>query len=658
MIKKITVLILSICLMATCFAACGKENEGLDQSMQYQGYTEEELNYSEQENEPIKSYFRYKIVSVDSGKAIAVDSVSGQNVGLVEDNESLYENSAALWRLEKQESGGYSIRNAYSNLSLSTIQSGASQRLIQAAREKEICFNIVQSGEAFQIFSADGNALQAKQASLIVTKMKQGDNSFLFRLEEIREFEKLGAYKILNSSGKALYVDNEKQVGEKTFEATHYEQWFFTRSRLGLYTLTNIGSCYQLGTAGETEMTPDFDELGSYTVEEVSLNRYKLIDYASGKEIYYENGLKFRDRTEEKQGSSVFTILPVCENYPVPRPVKKKMSRTVALQRCDLWSVPSNWNNIQRFPELRPVLGWYDESVPIVTDWEINFTASYGIDFTMSCWYRDCKDAAYPDTVVGVYDNYVETYEQAEWADYSKYAIMFTHKTVESDPVYSVIGGLDDWNNVMAPYFVEMFKRPNYKKIDNKPIFVMFRMEVAIQEIGGEENMKIAIDRLDSLAKEAGFDGVHFIGQACNETETIVRSRKKEMGFDAIMSYHLPTLTFNSLPSNPTAEQIIECHETYWQDNDPAIPYMASVSVGWDSIAWGNSHSSKKWRLTPSEYATLLQKAKEYGEGKGEYSSELIWLDNWNEYGEGHSIMPDSRQGFGYLEAIYNTLKA
>ena len=94
--------------MATCFAACGKENEGLDQSMQYQGYTEEELNYSEQENEPIKSYFRYKIVSVDSGKAIAVDSVSGQNVGLVEDNESLYENSAALWRLEKQESGGYS----------------------------------------------------------------------------------------------------------------------------------------------------------------------------------------------------------------------------------------------------------------------------------------------------------------------------------------------------------------------------------------------------------------------------------------------------------------------------------------------------------------------------------------------------------------------
>lgn len=652
--KKWVVLSLCGCLTIGGLSGCGSDSE----SQKDESYSAEELNYSEQADEPIKSYFRYKLISEKTEKAVAADSVGGQSVGFVDNHEGLFEEPLALWRIDKSENGGYSVRNAYSNLFFGTVSSGMSQRLIQTARAEEKTFNIVQSGEGYSFIDRDGKYLEAKQASLVLSEKREGDSAFVFRIEEVREFENLGAYKILDSEGNALFVDSEKKIGTRAFSGTHNEQWFFSRSRLGLYTLTNIGSCYHLGDSEQPEMTAEFNDLGSYTVKEVALNRYKLICYETNKELYYDNGLKMREKTEETSGKSVFTIMPVCRNYPVPRPLKKAMSRTVALNRCDLWSRPTNWNNIKRFPELRPVLGWYEESAPIVTDWEINFTASYGIDFTMSCWYRDCKDAGYPQTVKGFYDNYIETYEQAQWADCSKYCIMFTHKTDDSQEVYSVIGGLDDWNNVMAPYFVEMFKRPNYKKIDNKPVFVMFRMELAIQEMGGEANMKTAIDRLDSLAKEAGFDGVHFIGQACNETETILRSKKKEMGFDAIMSYHLPTLTFSNLPVNPTAKQIIDSHVEYWNDNDPAIPYMASVSVGWDSIAWGNSHSSKKWRLTKSEYAELLSKAKAYGEGKGAYSSELIWLDNWNEYGEGHSIMPDAREGFGYLEAVYETLKA
>ncbi|MGB9797900.1 MAG: glycoside hydrolase family 99-like domain-containing protein, partial [bacterium] len=32
--------------------------------------------------------------------------------------------------------------------------------------------------------------------------------------------------------------------------------------------------------------------------------------------------------------------------------------------------------------------------------------------------------------------------------------------------------------------------------------------------------------------------------------------------------------------------------------------------------------------------------------------SRMILLDNWNEWGEGHYIMPHREYGFGYLDAV------
>ncbi len=51
------------------------------------------------------------------------------------------------------------------------------------------------------------------------------------------------------------------------------------------------------------------------------------------------------------------------------------------------WHDASRWQPLQRFPERRPVLGWYREGDPEVADWQIKWAVEHGITFFAYDWY-------------------------------------------------------------------------------------------------------------------------------------------------------------------------------------------------------------------------------------------------------------------------------
>jgi hypothetical protein len=76
--------------------------------------------------------------------------------------------------------------------------------------------------------------------------------------------------------------------------------------------------------------------------------------------------------------------------------------------------------------------------------------------------------------------------------------------------------------------------------------------------------------------------------------------------------------------------------------------------MGWDEEPWRFRYSKVQWRLTPAEFEDLARRARALlatrtGDGPAD---RLVLLDNWNEYGEGHYLMPTREQGFGYLAAV------
>jgi len=164
-------------------------------------------------------------------------------------------------------------------------------------------------------------------------------------------------------------------------------------------------------------------------------------------------------------------------------------------------------------------------------------------------------------------------------------------------------------------------------------------------------NATAAIIYFRQAAVNAGFAGLILI-TFNNVTTTQNNSDAKEEGFDYISSYNIPTFTELIAGSCPTDTQILNEQQTAWRNwnANSEVPSIVSASMGWNSAPWGEG--STFWRLTPSDYTSLLQEAQTAMGAREGLPSQMILLDNWNEFGEGHYIAPTAQYGYGYLDAI------
>ena len=78
-------------------------------------------------------------------------------------------------------------------------------------------------------------------------------------------------------------------------------------------------------------------------------------------------------------------------NY-VPEPKPATSDRIVAAHYYAAWKkgaagLHEGFDDLHDFPERTPLMGYYDEGIPEVADWEIKFLVEHGYDFQHFCWY-------------------------------------------------------------------------------------------------------------------------------------------------------------------------------------------------------------------------------------------------------------------------------
>ena len=308
----------------------------------------------------------------------------------------------------------------------------------------------------------------------------------------------------------------------------------------------------------------------------------------------------------------------------------------VGMQACSLWKEGSHfgWDWISDWEERQSLLGLYDEMNPEAADWEIKWMLEHSVDYEMFCWYRAPNGADEPIKQPRNAYALEEAFFNAKYSDMMKFAISW-----ENGSGTPVSGSEDFRENVVTYWIEQYFKDDRYMLVDNKPVVGIYNFEDLKNQFGSVAGIKAEIDYLKQACIEAGFDGC-IVLLTSGETSAATLQEYKDAGFDCLYAYNW----------GPAVEA--QKDKMLAQSNANVIDMMPTICMGRDDSAWERTAGSY---LTDDEFRTLATWVKnDFMPTLGEESlgNRMVMIGNWNEYGEGHYVMPSNLNEFGYLDTL------
>lgn len=220
-------------------------------------------------------------------------------------------------------------------------------------------------------------------------------------------------------------------------------------------------------------------------------------------------------------------------------------------------------------------------------------------------------------------------------------------------------GGEKEWEQHFQ-YLLRFFQDERYIKIDNKPVFQIYRtMDI--------ECLPQMLAYFHKRAAEEGFDGIYVVsGNTAGQLETrrnlIDGYYNFEPGFT--LKHHLSSIKkmqynvsvfvrtmYNKISKKKVLERIIPAkwildsieRRSYDENEYPGL------IVDWDNTP-RRSYKGLLYKGTnPARFEQVLRTLKDKLKDR---EQDFIYINAWNEWGEGAHVEPDQETGYGYLEAI------
>lgn len=208
---------------------------------------------------------------------------------------------------------------------------------------------------------------------------------------------------------------------------------------------------------------------------------------------------------------------------------------------------------------------------------------------------------------------------------------------------------------LMIEQMMPAFKDSRYIKVDNKPVLLVYRTEL-IPEI------RKIVAKWRALAKQNGFDDLYLI---------CIQNFKQEdpfsMGFDAAVefapqarkqAYCLPLVNVSKLShiSDPVILRYKNIIKTHLSFKGSVYPRYKCVCPAWDNTARKGKNSPRMIiGNTPKLFKSFYKNAVRRTLVNNKISQNgFIFINAWNEWGEGTHLEPDEKYGYTYLEIIKN----
>lgn len=310
----------------------------------------------------------------------------------------------------------------------------------------------------------------------------------------------------------------------------------------------------------------------------------------------------------------------------------------------------------------QPLWGYEMDNDPVVVEKWINTALEYGVDTFVYDWYWFDH---YPYLESALNDGFLKAPSNEKmnffimWANHDvKHNYWNYHKWgTDESLLWTGVIDPEDWpimvNRVISQYFV----RPNYTKIEGKPVFAIFSAELFIKSFGSIEAAKEALDYLRSETVKAGFPGLHFMmmsgaGSNPDQKHTERLDRHIQLSPDSWTWYNMGGFDPDYIKHNENALAM----RNSW-DEKLDIPVFPTVSIGWDDTprfpAKGIDDVTHI-NQSPEVFESYLRQARDYADSHASTQPRYVFINAWNEWIEGSYLLPDLKYGFGYLEAVQN----
>ena len=194
-----------------------------------------------------------------------------------------------------------------------------------------------------------------------------------------------------------------------------------------------------------------------------------------------------------------------------------------------------------------------------------------------------------------------------------------------------------DWEKHFN-YLLPFFKDFRYIRVDNKPVIWIYRTDLVTC-------LAEMVEYWRQLAVENGLEGIYLIGSYYQPKDADI--------LDAAVIYEpgeiLPKVPYSHVEGSDAA---IYDYDTYWNTGikrdytDIKTYYTGLVNYDDTPRQGNNGHVISG---TPRQFEKWLKRLLKKSENEG---NELVFLNAWNEWGEGNHLEPDEKYGYQYLEAI------
>lgn len=226
-------------------------------------------------------------------------------------------------------------------------------------------------------------------------------------------------------------------------------------------------------------------------------------------------------------------------------------------------------------------------------------------------------------------------------------------------------GGKEDWKEHLD-YLIPFFQDERYIKINNKPVFLIYRLSSITDS-------KAMIEFWDEELKKIGFDGIYITSMLTSFDNTKANSEEVSalVEFEPMytVKHKLPLITqgiryfkkrLNTRLNNKMTLDIVD-YNSIWSKiinrENLSKKYNKKVYLG-AFVGWDNSARKGKNALIVenSEPSNFQKYFGEQLDKSLERNNEFLFINAWNEWAEGTYLEPDTTYKYKFLEAIKEEL--